>query len=335
MPTNTMDPSGLQLVDPVLTNLAVRPRQTGFIAEQLVTTMNVTADTGLYPVWDVDDLLRDDVEDVVGDRAETPEIDLGYDKLPYALTPRRLKVTISDDERGQAHSALKFETVKIDFLMDRFRLRRERRLAAALRKTTNGGKLTLGGGVSVKWDAASSVTIEKDIKGARKAVRDATGELPNVMVLDWEVAYVMALDPSIREILKETPEALRIIVGGDRVLPPVIHGMRVVIATAQVNTARKGAASQNRTTVWGDSVRLLKVGEDDTWGEPATIYGLRGLVGTRRPSAGGEGDKSPSHVVVDRWRTADPPVEHIRVWEKEQDLFAAPDIGYEITDVLT
>ncbi len=336
MPADTKDPTGLQLVDPVLTNFAVRYRPDGFIADQLVTIMNVTQDKGLYPVWNADDLFRDDVESVVGDRAETPEIDLGYSTSPYILTPRRLKVTISDEERGQAHSALKFEEVKTQFLLNRFALQRERRLAAALKKTTSGGQLTLGGGVSTKWDASSGATILKDIKAARKAVRDATGQLPNTMALDWEVAYAMALDSEILSIIKETPEAMQIIVGGDRVLPKTIHGMNVVIASAQVNTAKKGAASQNRTTVWGDSVRLLKVGEDDTWGLPSTVYGLRGLVGTRRPAAGGsDGGRVPGHVLVDRWTTPDPPVDHIRAWDKTQDLFAAADIGYEIQDVLT
>src|SRR3954451_20388876 len=208
MPTRSAkDAAGLQIIDPVLTNIALNYRSTGMVYEQIVSAMDVVTNTGQYPVWSREDFMRDDVEDVVSDRAETPEIDFGYDLAPYALTSRRLKVTITNEERSQANSALRFEQTKVKGLMDRFAIRRERRLAAALRKTTNGGQLTSGGGVVVKWDAGTTgtpATIEKDIKAGRKAVYDATGQFVDTLVLSWAVAYAVALDPSIREIIKYT-----------------------------------------------------------------------------------------------------------------------------------
>lgn len=335
MPADTKDPTGLQLVDPVLTNLGVAFRPAGFVYDQVVTSLNVQADKGLYPVWDSDDLFRDDVDSRVSDRSETPEIDVGYSTASYNLQPYRLKVTISDEERGQAHNALDFEAMKVRHLRDRMYLRRERRLANLLRSTANGGQLSAGATPAVKWDAGATATIERDIRAARKAIRDASGQFADTIVMDWEVAYAIALDPTIREILKYTDDADKIIVQGDRVLPRVLHGLNVVIATAQVNTARKGAGSQNRSTVWGDSVRIIKRAADDSW-DPATVYAIRGLVGTRRPTAGsGEDGASASYCLVDRWMTPDPPVDHIRMWEKVEERVTAPVTGYEIVDVLT
>lgn len=334
MPTGTRNPAELQLVDPVLTNLAQAYVPGGFVYDQITTDLNVTTDTGLYPEWSLDDLYRDDVEDIVGDRAETPEIDFGYRLQPYALTPRRLKVTISDTERGQAHSALRFEEMKVRGLMARFALRRERRLAAKLRAVSNGGQLTSGGTVANKWNTTSA-TIERDIKAARKAVRDLCGQWCTHIVMDWEVAYEIALNQGIRDILRETPLAEQLIVQGDRVLPRNLHGLEVVIAGGQYNAANKGAA-RSLQTIWSDSVRLVKVGETDSW-EPATVYNLRGLVGNQS-SPGGSGDgedgQTPGGVLVDRWRTPDPPVDHIRAWENCDEKVVAADIGYEIVDVL-
>ncbi len=325
------DPSGLQLVDEVLTNLALQYRSGGFIYDEIVTPIDVRVDRFIFPVWNRDDFMRDDVESAVADRAETPEIEFGYTTQTGELRNRRLKVTITEAERAQAHSALRFEQSKVNGLYDRFALQADRRLAAILRKTTNGGQLVYGGTVTTKWDAATGATIEKDIKAARKAVYDATGQHVDTIILSWEVAYAMALDASIREILKYTVDGQAIISNGEKILPRRLHGLNVVIADGdKYNSAREGAA-EVMSNIWSDNVRLIKKGGANSWGTPATVYSFRGnvrSVARQSPNAG------PESAVVDRWITPDPPIEHIRAWTKVTERLVAPDIGYEIADVL-
>jgi hypothetical protein len=329
------DPRGLQVIDPILTNLALRYLPQGFIYDQVVPRMPVGKNAGQYPVWSIDDLLRDDVESHVSDRAETPEIDFSYSMEDYLLKNFRLKASITPEERGQAADELKVEETKVKGLLGRMALRRERRLAAALRKTTNGGQLTLGGGVSTKWNGEDP-TIELDIKGARKAVYDFTGQHVDTMIINWDIAYVMALDPAIREIIKHTVDGNLIISKGEAILPKVLHGLNVVIADGtKFNTARKGAA-RSLSNVWQDNVVLVKRARDEEWGEPSTVYGLYGQVAatsegrTSRSTSTGGGS-----FVVDKWATADPPVDYVRAWEKVQEKVVAPDVAYEIADVLT
>lgn len=332
---STKDAAGLQIIDPVLTNLALNYRSKGFAYDQIVSSMDVETNTGQYPVWALDDFMRDDVDDIVDERSETPEIDFSYSLNAYNLTPHRLKVTITNEERGQANAALRLEQTKLRGLMDRFAIRRERRLAAALRTTGNGGQLTSGATPSIKWDAGttgSPATIEKDIKAGRKAVYDATGQFVDTMVLGWSVAYAIALDPSVREIIKYTVPGDMILSEGEAILPKTLHGLNVVIAGGKVNTARKGAAT-TLTDIWDDNVRLIKRVDTNAWGEPATVYSLRGLVNGQRPD--GAGGDQPGHLLIDRWTTPDPPVDHVRGWEKVQEKVVAPDVGYEISDVLT
>lgn len=329
------DPAGLQLVDDVLTNLAIQYRPEGHIYDQIVTDIPVRKDEGVYPVWNREDFLRDDVESAVADRAETPEIDFGYSTRPYLLRNRRLKVTVTEDERSQAHSALRFEQAKVNGLLDRFAIQRERRLARILRKTTNGGSLTYGGTVATKWDAATGVTIERDIKAARKAVYDGTGQHVNTIIMGWDVAYAIALDPSIREIIKYTGDGQAIIRNGEKLLPSVLHGLNVVVADGdKYNAAREGAA-ESLQSIWSDNVRLIKRGPANSWGQPATLYGLRGDVGNNAASRNTSANDGPRDLLVDRWLVPDPPVENIRAWEKRQEQVVAADIGYEIADVLT
>jgi hypothetical protein len=328
------DPNGLQVIDPILTNIALRYLPQGFIYDEIVAHMPVSKNAGQYPVWSREDLLRDDVESKVDQRAETPEIDASYSMANYLLQSYRLKVSITPEERQQAATELKVEETKLKLLLARMALRKERRLAGALRKTTNGGQLTLGGGVTKKW-GEKEATIELDIKAARKAVYDFTGQHADTMVINWDVAYAMALDPAIREIVKYTIDANLILSKGEALLPKVLHGLNVVIADGtKFNSARKGGA-ETLTNVWDDNVILLKRGTDGEWGEPATVYSLEGQVAAtnegrtnRSQSAGG------GAVVVDKWATADPPVDYVRAWEKKQEKVVAADVGYEIADVL-
>lgn len=330
------DPNGLQVIDPILTNLGIRYFPQGFVYDQIVAKLpgGIAKNSGQYPVWKLEDLLRDDVESQVDDRAETPEIDFGVEMADYLLKNYRLKVSITPEERSQAADELRFEETKVKGLIRRMTLRRERRLAAALRKVSAGGQLTNGGGVVHKWDT-SEATIELDVKAARKAAHDATGQHVDTMVIDWDVAYAMSLDPKIREIIKYTVDGLMVISRGEAILPKVLWGLNVVIADGTMyNTARKGAPISLKS-VWDDTVRFIKRGGDDL-DEPSTIYSLEGQVAA---TSEGRTNRSTSEgggaFVIDKWATADPPVDYVRAWEKKQEKVTAPDVAYVLEDVLS
>lgn len=330
------DPRGLQIVDPVLTNLALAYRAKDFIYDQLGSSMDVATNAGQYPIWSQEDFLRDDVESEVDQRAETPEIDASYSLGSYLLHNYRLKTSITPEERAQAHPALRLEQQKNNLLLDRMALRRERRLAARLRKTTNGGQLTLGGGVSTKWDASSGTTILKDLKAARKASYDVTGQQLDTVIMGWEVAYAISLSAEILDLVKYTKDGDMIISQGERLLPREIQGLKIVVAGSDKYNAAKRGAAASLQSIWSDNVRLIKDVANNAWGEPATFYKLRGQV---LPTQEGATNRSPSagggFALVDKWATADPPVDYTRAWEKVDEKVTAPDVGYEIADVLT
>lgn len=311
----------LQMVDVVLTNIARQYRPQGFIADQVMPVIPVSADSGKYPYFDDAYFFGDDVDPKVGDRAETPEIDLRWSEDTFYCEDYRLKFSITKRERKQAHASLRLERSKLSLLQDRLALARERRVAEALRHTGAGGQLT--GGTSapgVNWDQPTA-TIEQDIKTGALAVYDKTGLTTNVMVLDFKVAYAMALQEDIREIIKfiNTGNAPgNFLELGDRVLPDVIHGHKVVIAKGVLrNTAREGG-TKSLSSVWGDDVRLLYVDSNAGWGTPSTGYTFQSM---------------PRDV--DRWQENDPPVEFVRAWDNGDEKVCAPDTGYTLTGVLS
>ncbi len=318
MAFSTRDTRNLQVIDPILTEIAVSFRPNGFVYDELVATQHVDFDSGQYPLFDPAYFFADnDVDSKVADRAQTPEIDFKYSLDTFLCEDYRLKVSISAKERKQARDELKLEQGKLDRLLTAMALRREVRLAAKLKKVSGGtaGKLTSGAAATQFWNL-DTAEIEKDIKDASLGVYDLTGQTTDTVVIPYKVAYAAALQADIREILKYTVDGREILKVGDRILPAMLHGHRVVVPKVQKNTAKEGKAV-SLTEVWGNSVRVLKVDKSAEWGVPSVAYSFKS-----------------QDEIVDRWDEKDPPVDYIRAWETVDEKVVAPDLGYEITGCL-
>lgn len=309
----------LQIYDPVLSNFARLYRPSGFIARQLLPVIPIQLLSGQYPTFPQSYWFQLQTDNRVKDRAPAREVDFEWSLESYIAEEFALKVSITDLERAQAHPALRLERNKTEFLTGQMELAHEARVAALLRKTTNGGGLNLGAAPSINWDQ-DTATIEADIKTGVLAIYDATGQLPNTIVIPYKVAYAMALQEDIRAILRNdvTGQGVPFLTLGSRIIPAVIHGMRVLIPQgAQIDSGREGGTS-NVSEIWGDDVRLLTVDAGAGWGQPSVAYELR---------------HTPKRVT--RWSQVDPDVDYIREMERYDLRVVAPDTGYELSDVLS
>lgn len=310
----------LQIYDPVLTGLARKYKPEGFIGDQLLADIGVDTLSGQYPTFPKSFWFQNDVDNEVTDRTPAKEIDFEWSLDTYLAREYALKVSYSDLEMQQAHSALRLERQKTEFLTHRMTLAHEVRVAALLRKTTNGGGLNLGATPGTNWDQ-DTATIELDIKGGVLAIYDATGMLPNTAVIPYKVAYAMAMQEDIRAILRSdaTGKGVDYIQLGSRILPATIHGMKVIIPQgAQIDTTREGSPTESISEIWGDHVRLLYVNGGAGWGTPSVAYKL-----------------NHTNKKVTRWRTVDPDVNYVREMERYGLKVVAPDCGYELTALLS
>lgn len=341
-PLSAQDPAGLQIIDPVLTNLARAYRPRGFIYDLLVRSFPVQFKSGQYPIFDEGFFgYGDDDGGAVADRAPTPEIDFRWSLDHYRTENYRRKVTISEEERSNAHPALRLEYSKVQRLITEIAALRERRLAAKLRGVDQGGGFTLRSvAPSKKWDDYTSggPDIRGDVKTAALAVYNAVGLSTNVIAMTYPVAYAIALAPQIVDLVKYTVNGLDLLSLGDAVLPATLFGHRVVIARGALKNSGFEGGSQALTEVWGDSVRLLHVDDEAEWGMPSTVYGFRNPIGPIDATEGmtpPDGVTQLNYALIDRWRTPDPPVDNIRAWERVDEKVVAPGLGFEIADVLT
>lgn len=313
MPSQTV---GNVHVNVPLTNLArlYRPDLNGFIADQVCPYIDVEFESNLYYVFDQGPFFATDVDDLVPDRQEPREVEYSHSTDQYTAQRRELAWTISDRERKNSDSGLNLETNKQRGTLGRLLLKREARVAALLRKTTNSGQLTAGANAAADWGTAGTTTIESDIITGIETVRQAIGIKPNVIVIPTHVALKMTQNAQIRDWVKynvfspgENPLAREY-----PLLPPVFFGMRVVVPGQIQNTAIEGQTA-TYSDIWSNHVRLLYVTDGAALETPSAAYTFRSEMLTTRQE-----------------RLGKPRADWYAVGQTIVEKVVAPAAGYEI-----
>lgn len=310
-------------VDAYLSNLSrlYRPQLFGNIADVVCPYLPVVKESDLYPVWDQGQFFATDVEDLVPDRGRPKKIEYSHSTDTYLTQKRELAWDISDRERANADSQIRLEQVKQDGTLGRLMLKREIRVADLLRKTTNGGKLTLGAAASAKWDAAATTyqDLATDAMTAKEAIRQAIGVDATHIVVPAAVAAGMhksllfqalqyTFGSQVARSLLEQPYP---------VLPPVLFGLQVLTPGQIKNTAHEGQTA-SYSDIWGEAVRVLYITQGPALEEPSVAYTFRS-----RP------------LQTRRWRDEEAEVDSFAVGQIIDERVVAPSAGYEISDCLT
>lgn len=302
-----------------LTNLARLYRPRGFIADIVCPFLPVVKESDLYYVFDQGPFFATDVEDLVPDRGKPRKVEFAHSTETYTCQKRELAWDISDRERANADSQLNLERNKQNGTLGRLLLKRELRVAAALRKASNGGGLTLGANASAKWDNAATTyqTIATDVVTGKTAMRQAIGASPNVIVIPAAVAEGMHKS-LLFQLFQQAPGAEKLMQQEWPILPPTLFGMRVVVGGEISNTAKEGQTA-SYSDIWGEAVRLLYVTEGPALEEPSVAYSF-----ASRP------------LQTRQWRDEEAEVDSFAVGFVLDDAkIVAPSAGYEIADCLT
>lgn len=313
MPSQTV---GNVHVNVPLTNLArlYRPDLNGFIADQVCPYIDVEFESNVYYVFDQGPFFATDVDDLVPDRQEPREVEYAHSTDTYTTQRRELAWSISDRERKNADSGLNLETNKQRGTLGRLLLKREVRVAGLLRKTTNGGGLTLGANAAANWGTSGTTTIESDIITGQEAIRQLIGIKPNVMVVPAAVAAKMNQNAQIRDWLKYnvfTPNA-NPLSQQYPLLPDVFFGMRVLTPAMLQNTAIEGQTAAY-SDVWATHVRLLYVTDGPALESPSAAYTFRA-----------------EQLVTRQERLGKPRVDWYAVGQNIVEKVVSPAAGYEI-----
>lgn len=314
--------AGLQIIDPLLSNVARRYIPTGFIYDQIVARQPVQTISAQYPTFPKGYWFAQETDALTEDRTESKEVNFEWSTEHYSAKKYSLKTSISDDERANAAPQLRLEQSKTEFLSNQFALTREIRLAALLRDTVNGGQLTSGNETtpSAKWDTTSS-NPDSDLRAAALKIYGAIGQSPNTLILPYPVAYNLATihgTDTFRGSMLYTVNGQETIRLGAGILPGEIHGMKVVIAKGPQkvtgNEPYVGASSE----IWGKNAILAYIDPSAPWGTPTVVYGFQFMAPT-----------------VTRWNRIDPDIEYVREMERVDEKVVAPDAAWVLSEVIS
>lgn len=314
---------GLQIVDPLLSNVARRYQAKGFVYDQLVARQPVQTISGQYPTFPRYYWMAQVTDNSLADRAETKEIGFTWSTESYRARKYGLKESISDDERANAAPQLRLEQGKVEHLSLQMALSREIRLATKLRESgVTGGELAAENEAAAakKWSSSES-NPEADLRAAALKIYEQIGYNPNTLILPYPVAYNLATvhgTDTFRNAMLYTVNGQEMIRLGDGILPAQIHGMKVVIPRgAQKIVANEPGATATSEEVWGKNAILAYIEPNAVWGSPTLLYGFQFTAPT-----------------VTRWRRIDPDIEYIREMERVDEKVVAPNAGYVIKECL-
>lgn len=241
---------------PLLSNLALRWRNTKMIADQLFPLVPVPKDIFGYLSFDKDVSYRI-YDDRMAPYASANMIDLKATQVFTQITDKALKAYIDPKERNQ-NPELQIQQIKTMQLKESLLLAMENRAATTLRATATYASssyyTTLSG--TAQWSDAAS-----DPKSAIAAVRDSLlipGDADLVLWMGKEVYTALQTNPKVLAAVQYTNAGA---VDTRSILAQYLQVDRIVVGEAFYGTNNMGQALTTGR-VWGKDAGLLVVNKN-------------------------------------------------------------------------
>lgn len=233
----------------VLTNLSVRYAPGGHVANRFAPRVPVAQEADIFYVYDfaafeVPETLREP-------RSRYNQIDWTVSTDTYFAQEHGLEQPIDDRERRNAVGVLDIERDSTFVLTQNLLNARDRRVANLLKSTATypaGHTVTLAG--AAQWTDPTSDPLG-DIADGRVAIQKASGLLPNVLGMGYNVFEALMVHPDITQYAGE---------GGlvtEEVLARVFRVEEIIIGSVLYNTAMAGQPT-NLGDIWANDVILFR-----------------------------------------------------------------------------
>lgn len=294
-----------------LTNLAIKYRNLAFVADILLPVVKVQKESDKYYIFSREELKEVDTHRAIG--APSNEADWDVSTGTYSCEGYALSKLVADRMVTNADAPIRPKITSMEKLMKWIMLGYEKRVMQLI----TGGSLT-SVNPNPKWDGTSP-TIESDVDGAKAAIRLAAGVEPNTICFNDQVKDVVKRDSTVRNLIRYTiagSGGQELLVNGD--LPPVLWGLKVTLAMAAQDTAKKGQ-TESYSRIWPDDVLIAYV-------EPAPSLDALSLGYTFRTTNG---------IVVRSWREEARRGEMVEPEVIQDEKLVATEAGYILDDVLT
>ena len=293
-----------------LTNLAIKYRNLAFVADVILPVVKVAKESDKYYKFSREELKSVDTHRAIG--APANEVDWNVTNETYSCEEYALKKLVSDRIMRNADAPIRPKITSSEKLLKWIYLGYEKRVKALISGTSITSAVP-----SIKWDGTSPV-IETDVDTGKASIRNNAGVEPNLIMMNDEVKDVVKKDSTVRNLIRYTiagSGGQELLVNGD--LPPVLWGLKVVLAMAREDTAKQGQTAAY-SKIWDDDVLIAYV-------EPSPSLEALTLGYTFRTTNG---------VVVKTWRDNERDGDMIQPSIIQDEKLVATAAGYLIDNVL-
>ncbi len=255
-------------VDVPLSNVVVGRRPDGFIADKFIPVTPVGKQSDLFYRFRHGEFARYEAGLTLRAPSTAPrKVHMSVGSDNYFCPNYALSTDWPVEDEVNADAVLNWAQTQATFLMDRLMVDYEYRIAQFARSSSNVRTVTL---VGCGWHAGSAPQIFSQLLEYKEQFRQATGMLPNTIIIPEGLRKAVVINPQLRDILY-----------GDRggtvtetQLAGLIGVENVLIPFSQVNTfgeteTNNGSWSYSDTwgndSIWLSHTKTLAGFMTDTW----------------------------------------------------------------------
>lgn len=225
----------------------------GFIGLKIMPVFVVPDQSADYPVIPIESLLK--LQDTKrAPRSNYNRDDYSFETATYACEEHGWEEPVDDVERRLYARYFDAEEVATTRATDILMRNHEKRVQSIVQDTSI---ITATSAVSTEWSTASSCTPCSDIKTAKRALKAATGVVPNVAIMSEKVFENVMLSSEIKHYLRYTTPHLLTSMEQQRRMLALYFGLDdILIGGSQYDSAKKGQ-SFSLADIWDDEYVTL------------------------------------------------------------------------------
>lgn len=211
----------------------------------------------------------------------------------------------------------------VEFTADKIDLKKEKRVSQLIKDTTWADGNAAGEDVAGLWAPGASNTFLADIRNAKATIRDKTGVIPNVLVIDYTTFESLIEEDTINNKINQT----QLGVLTSQLLAQILNLEEVLVAKSIENTANEvsGADSFTSANIW----------ETNAGKGAAFVFFRPKKIGLKTPAALGQFRVRMPNGQGRQTTTWREPAEHQWVYESAEDtdiVSLHANLGYQFID---
>jgi hypothetical protein len=230
--------------------------QRGFIGQQVMPVFDVPEKSADYPVIPIESLMKMP-ETKRAPRTGYNRGDYEFETDTYSCKEHGWEEPVDDTEAALYSRFFDAEEVAVMRATDILLRGHEKRVADAVMSTSNFSVAT----AATSWATPANATPKTDIENAQSAMRSASGLLPNVAVMSWDLFKKALKIDEIADTLQYTNPVQIMEDAAQRLLLAQYFGVSdVLVGNAMYDSNAKGK-SFSLSNIWsGTYVFLGRVG---------------------------------------------------------------------------